>query len=55
MYIYVVSPLPVSLSRHRFIQSKSKSFVDVINPATQEIIGRTPLITNEEFNMAVGY
>ena len=36
-----------------FVDSKSSSFIDVINPATQEVVSKLPLTTNEEFKAAV--
>ncbi|KAI4296457.1 hypothetical protein L6164_036415 [Bauhinia variegata] len=37
----------------KFIESKSSTFLDVINPATQEVVSQLPLTTNEEFKAAV--
>jgi hypothetical protein len=36
-----------------FVESQSSSFIDVINPATQEVVSKVPLTTNEEFKAAV--
>ncbi|KAI4363978.1 hypothetical protein MLD38_020127 [Melastoma candidum] len=36
-----------------FVDSKSSSFIDVINPATQEVVSQVPLTTPEEFKAAV--
>ncbi|KAK7328081.1 hypothetical protein VNO77_22177 [Canavalia gladiata] len=36
-----------------FVESKSLAFIDVINPATQEVVSQVPLTTNEEFKAAV--
>ncbi|KAI9110393.1 hypothetical protein K1719_018553 [Acacia pycnantha] len=36
-----------------FIDSKSSTFIDVINPATQEVVSQLPLTTDEEFKAAV--
>lgn len=36
-----------------FIESKAKEWVDVTNPATQEVVSRLPLTTEAEFNAAV--
>ncbi|KAK8605923.1 hypothetical protein V6N13_102688 [Hibiscus sabdariffa] len=36
-----------------FVDSKSASTIDVINPATQEVVSQVPLTTNEEFKAAV--
>ncbi|CAN1332624.1 Methylmalonate-semialdehyde dehydrogenase [acylating], mitochondrial, partial [Linum perenne] len=36
-----------------FVDSKSSSTIDVINPATQEVVSQLPLTTNEEFKAAV--
>jgi malonate-semialdehyde dehydrogenase (acetylating)/methylmalonate-semialdehyde dehydrogenase len=37
----------------RLVQSKTKEWRDIINPATQEIIGRVPFATPEELDHAV--
>ncbi|KAI8027756.1 hypothetical protein LOK49_LG02G03129 [Camellia lanceoleosa] len=37
----------------RFVDSQSSEFIDVINPATQEVVSQLPLTTNEEFKAAV--
>ncbi|XP_065870140.1 methylmalonate-semialdehyde dehydrogenase [acylating], mitochondrial isoform X4 [Euphorbia lathyris] len=36
-----------------FVDSQSSSAIDVINPATQEVVSQVPLTTNEEFKAAV--
>ncbi|XP_031383495.1 methylmalonate-semialdehyde dehydrogenase [acylating], mitochondrial [Punica granatum] len=36
-----------------FVDSKSSSYIDVINPATQEVVSQVPLTTREEFKAAV--
>ncbi|XVF01476.1 hypothetical protein REPUB_Repub04eG0092500 [Reevesia pubescens] len=36
-----------------FVLSKSTSTIDVVNPATQEVVSLVPLTTNEEFKAAV--
>ncbi|KAG2703952.1 hypothetical protein I3760_06G160500 [Carya illinoinensis] len=36
-----------------FVDSKSPASIDVINPATQEVVSQVPLTTNEEFKAAV--
>ncbi|CAH9125164.1 unnamed protein product [Cuscuta epithymum] len=36
-----------------FVDSKSSDSIDVINPATQEVVSQIPLTTNEEFKSAV--
>ncbi|MQL76666.1 hypothetical protein Taro_009072 [Colocasia esculenta] len=36
-----------------FVESRADSFVDVVNPATQEVVSRIPLTTDEEFKSAV--
>lgn len=36
-----------------FVDSKTSDWVDVRNPATQEVVGRLPLATEAEFNAAV--
>lgn len=36
----------------KLVESSSKEFFDVVNPATQEIVTRTPLCTQEELNAA---
>ncbi|KAL5562722.1 hypothetical protein UlMin_032469, partial [Ulmus minor] len=37
----------------RFVDSQSFTFIDVINPATQQIVTHVPLTTSEEFKAAV--
>ncbi|KAL1114150.1 hypothetical protein V6Z11_D02G235600 [Gossypium hirsutum] len=37
----------------RFVDSQSFASIDVINPATQEVVSQVPLTTNEEFRAAV--
>jgi len=37
----------------KFIDSKTKQWIDVHNPATQEVVSRLPECTPEEFNAAV--
>ncbi|GAV84832.1 Aldedh domain-containing protein [Cephalotus follicularis] len=37
----------------RFIDSQSFASIDVINPATQQVVSQVPLTTNEEFRAAV--
>ncbi|GMI74640.1 hypothetical protein HRI_001133300 [Hibiscus trionum] len=37
----------------RFVDSQSLASIDVINPATQEVVSQVPLTTNEEFKAAV--
>ncbi|XP_058760546.1 methylmalonate-semialdehyde dehydrogenase [acylating], mitochondrial-like isoform X1 [Vicia villosa] len=37
----------------KFVESKSLAFIDVINPATQDVVSQVPLTTNEEFKAAV--
>ncbi|CAI8591351.1 unnamed protein product [Vicia faba] len=37
----------------KFVESKSLTFIDVINPATQDVVSQVPLTTNEEFKAAV--
>ncbi|GMN58335.1 hypothetical protein TIFTF001_027427 [Ficus carica] len=36
-----------------FVDSRSSAFIDVVNPATQEVVSQVPLTTNEEFKAAV--
>ncbi|XP_028057402.1 methylmalonate-semialdehyde dehydrogenase [acylating], mitochondrial-like isoform X4 [Camellia sinensis] len=36
-----------------FVDSQSSEFIDVINPATQEVVSQLPLTTNDEFKAAV--
>ncbi|XP_010530660.1 PREDICTED: methylmalonate-semialdehyde dehydrogenase [acylating], mitochondrial [Tarenaya hassleriana] len=36
-----------------FVDSQSSSLIDVINPATQEVVSQVPLTTNDEFKAAV--
>ncbi|XP_059653189.1 methylmalonate-semialdehyde dehydrogenase [acylating], mitochondrial-like isoform X2 [Cornus florida] len=37
----------------RFVDSLSKISIDVINPATQQVVSQVPLTTNEEFRAAL--
>ncbi|EOX98631.1 hypothetical protein QUC31_015068 [Theobroma cacao] len=37
----------------RFVDSQSFASIDVINPATQEVVSQVPMTTNEEFRAAV--
>ncbi|KAE8672707.1 Methylmalonate-semialdehyde dehydrogenase [Hibiscus syriacus] len=37
----------------RFVDSQSFTSIDVVNPATQEVVSQVPLTTNEEFRAAV--
>jgi malonate-semialdehyde dehydrogenase (acetylating)/methylmalonate-semialdehyde dehydrogenase len=36
----------------KFVDSKTKEFIDVHNPATQDVVGRVPVATAEEMNAA---
>ncbi|KAA8545676.1 hypothetical protein F0562_020873 [Nyssa sinensis] len=36
-----------------FVDSQSSEYIDVINPATQEVVSQVPLTTNEELKAAV--
>ncbi|KAJ0010434.1 hypothetical protein Pint_33460 [Pistacia integerrima] len=48
------SPLRVpNLIGGAFVDSRSSTSIDVINPATQEVVSQVPLTTNEEFKAAV--
>ncbi|CAL1370396.1 unnamed protein product [Linum trigynum] len=48
------SPLRVpNLIGGSFVHSKSPSTIDVINPATQEVVSQVPLTTHDEFKAAV--
>ncbi|XP_026449497.1 methylmalonate-semialdehyde dehydrogenase [acylating], mitochondrial-like [Papaver somniferum] len=48
------SPLRVrNLIGGEFVDSQASSTIDVINPATQEVVSQVPLTTNEEFKAAV--
>jgi malonate-semialdehyde dehydrogenase (acetylating)/methylmalonate-semialdehyde dehydrogenase len=47
------APRVPNLIGGRFLDSKSSSFIDVINPATQEVVSQVPLTTDEEFKAAV--
>lgn len=35
------------------VDSKTKEWIDVVNPATQDVVSRLPLCTPSEFNAAV--
>lgn len=37
----------------QFIESKTQEWQDIINPATQEVIGRVPFATVEEVDAAI--
>ncbi|KAL8136593.1 hypothetical protein V2J09_002594 [Rumex salicifolius] len=37
----------------RFVESQSSEVIDIVNPATQEIVSQVPLTTTEEFDAAV--
>ncbi|KAL8109214.1 hypothetical protein AgCh_025346 [Apium graveolens] len=37
----------------KFLESKASEFVDVVNPATQELVSQVPLTTYDEFKAAV--
>ncbi|XP_043711879.1 methylmalonate-semialdehyde dehydrogenase [acylating], mitochondrial [Telopea speciosissima] len=37
----------------KFLESQASETIDVINPATQEVVSQLPLTTNEEFKAAV--
>nr|GMD08809.1 methylmalonate-semialdehyde dehydrogenase [acylating], mitochondrial [Ipomoea batatas] len=47
------SPRLPNLIGGSFVDSKSSESIDVINPATQEVVSQIPLTTNEEFKSAV--
>ncbi|KAL7236078.1 hypothetical protein ACSBR1_019364 [Camellia fascicularis] len=47
------APRVPNLIGGRFVDSQSSEFIDVINPATQEVVSQLPLTTNEEFKAAV--
>ncbi|KAM0943714.1 putative methylmalonate-semialdehyde dehydrogenase (CoA acylating) [Dioscorea sansibarensis] len=54
------SPIPTSspprvknLIGGEFVESQSEASIDVINPATQEVVSRVPLTTSDEFKAAV--
>ncbi|KQK45456.1 hypothetical protein AQ482_15245, partial [Acinetobacter baumannii] len=37
----------------QFIESKTQEWQDIVNPATQEVIGRVPFATLEEVDAAI--
>ncbi|KAL4423389.1 hypothetical protein ABPG77_004320 [Micractinium sp. CCAP 211/92] len=49
----VVQPTVKLLIDGQFVDSKTKDWIEVKNPATQEVVSRLPLCTAEEFNAAV--
>ncbi|RDX67901.1 Methylmalonate-semialdehyde dehydrogenase [acylating], mitochondrial, partial [Mucuna pruriens] len=51
--IKVNPPRVPNLIGGSFVDSKSSTFIDVINPATQEVVSQVPLSTTEEFKAAV--
>ncbi|KAK3022741.1 hypothetical protein RJ639_045606, partial [Escallonia herrerae] len=38
----------------KFVESQASEMIDVVNPATQEVVSQVPLTTCEEFKAAVG-
>lgn len=48
-----VAPRVRNLIGGEFVESRSETSIDVINPATQEVVSRVPLTTAEEFKAAV--
>lgn len=49
-----VKPATVKLLINgEFVESKTTEWQDVINPATQEVLARVPMATDEEINAAV--
>ncbi|KAL5714334.1 hypothetical protein ACHQM5_016313 [Ranunculus cassubicifolius] len=50
----LISPLRIrNLIGGEFVDSEATSTIDVLNPATQEVVSQVPLTTNEEFKAAV--
>mmetsp|Transcript_1276 Transcript_1276/g.2754 ORF Transcript_1276/g.2754 Transcript_1276/m.2754 type:complete len:554 (-) Transcript_1276:595-2256(-) len=47
------SPTVKLLINGDFVESKSSNWVNVLNPATQQVVSRLPLTTSAEFNAAV--
>ena len=48
------SPATVKLLINgKFVESKTKIWKDVVNPATQEVIARVPFATQDELNEAI--
>lgn len=47
------APAVKLLINGEFVDSKATKHVDVLNPATQDVVSRVPLISNDEFNSAV--
>ncbi|KAH7835667.1 hypothetical protein Vadar_028567 [Vaccinium darrowii] len=48
-----IRPRVPNLIGGSFVDSQSSEFIDVINPATQDVVSQVPLTTNEEFKAAV--
>ncbi|KAH0458844.1 hypothetical protein IEQ34_011658 [Dendrobium chrysotoxum] len=46
-------PIVRNLIGGQFVESRSKEFIDIVNPATQEVVSKLPLTTDEEFRAAV--
>ncbi|KAI7735045.1 hypothetical protein M8C21_008922 [Ambrosia artemisiifolia] len=46
-------PIVPNLIGGSFVDSQSSHFIDVINPATQQVVSQIPLTKNEEFKAAV--
>ena len=36
-----------------FVESKTQQWQDIVNPATQEVLGRVPFATPDEVNAAI--
>ena len=37
----------------KFVESSTKSFVDIVSPSTGEVIGKVPLCSSNELNDAI--
>jgi malonate-semialdehyde dehydrogenase (acetylating)/methylmalonate-semialdehyde dehydrogenase len=48
-----IPPRVPNLIGGSFVDSQSSEFIDIINPATQDVVSQVPLTTNEEFKAAV--
>ncbi|MCD7457450.1 Methylmalonate-semialdehyde dehydrogenase [Datura stramonium] len=54
LHLLIIIPKRVpNLVGGSFVDSQSSEFIDVINPATQEVVSQIPLTTDEEFKSAV--
>ncbi len=53
IYSYIFKPNVKLWINNREVESKATEFIDLFNPATNEVIGRVPKSTNDEMETAV--